>query len=78
MYLRNTRPSTTCLYSLASIEPRSLSAVFHSVSSNPSGWLLVRPVRLGVVALEDPGSEGDGVVLVVFPFGDTRSSVLRW
>ena len=35
MYFRNISPSTTCLYSLASILPLSLSAAFQSVSSNP-------------------------------------------
>src|SRR5262245_24741935 len=36
MYLRKTRPRTTCLYSAASIEPRSLSAASQSFSSKPS------------------------------------------
>jgi len=37
MYFRKINPSTTCLYDAASIEPRNVSAAFHSVSSKPSG-----------------------------------------
>src|SRR5712691_1469303 len=35
MYFRKIRPSTTCLYSAASMWPRSLSAAAHSFCSNP-------------------------------------------
>ena len=42
MYLRKIRPSTTCLYSAASMLLRSLSAVAQSLASKP---------RLAVVSL---------------------------
>ena len=35
IYFKKISPSTTCLYSLASILPLNLSAAFQSVSSNP-------------------------------------------
>src|SRR3990172_6392519 len=35
MYLRKTRPRTTCLYSAESMWPRSLSAAFQRTCSNP-------------------------------------------
>ena len=35
MYLRKIRPRTTCLYSAASMWPRSLSAACQSFSSKP-------------------------------------------
>src|SRR3989442_1161294 len=35
MYFRKIRPSTTCLYSAASMWPRSLSAAAHSFCSKP-------------------------------------------
>src|SRR5664280_1911341 len=38
-YLRKISPRTTCLYSLESIEPRSLSAAFHNTSSSPAARL---------------------------------------
>ncbi len=40
-YLRNTRPSTTCLYSDASRLPRSLSAASQSVASSDLAGLLL-------------------------------------
>ena len=39
MYLRKISPSTTCLYSAASIEPRRASAIAHSSAS----WPVVAP-----------------------------------
>ncbi len=44
MYFRKIRPSTTCLYSAASIEPRRASAIAHSSAS----WPTVAP--FGVIA----------------------------
>src|SRR5271165_1915358 len=50
MYLRNIRPSATCLYSAASMLPRSLSAAAHSVASKASVGLAGAPA-----AFFDPG-----------------------
>ena len=45
MYLRKIRPRTTCLYSAASIEPRSASAMRHSSASYPvvAAWAVAAP-----------------------------------
>ena len=47
MYFRKMSPSTTCLYSAASIEPRRASAIAHSSAS----WPVVAPLSVGLVAI---------------------------
>ena len=53
MYLRKIRPRTTCLYSAASMLPRSASAMRHSLASKrspsplPLGWVVLLDRELG-------------------------------
>ncbi len=49
MYFRNTSPSTTCLYSAASMLPRRMSAASQSLASNPR----LAPFALACGALAD-------------------------
>src|SRR5690348_3628192 len=49
MYFRKIRPSTTCLYSAASMLLRSLSAASHSLASKPR----LAPLPLAVFAPRD-------------------------
>ena len=47
MYFRKISPNTTCLYSLASMEPRSLSAVCHRASGSTPRSLTLMPNASG-------------------------------
>src|SRR5262245_18420390 len=51
MYMRQIRPSTTCLYSAASMLDRSASAASHSLAAKPSGPLPLSLDFLAVLAL---------------------------
>ncbi len=75
MYLRKMRPSTTCLYSAASMLPRKVSAAAQRVASNPNGAEPLDPLALAfddrfgiariVAASEAPsGSLWDDVLLL--------------
>src|SRR5712691_2667060 len=77
MYFKNTSPSTTCLYSAASMCPRSLSAAAQSFSSKPrlAPLAVARSFRLslGIVCLFPFISEPVRVPYFDAPFTQHRA-----